>query len=167
MGTEVEAMEPGMMRSQAKKRLYQGWANDELPSEVVNMQGKRQYRSCLADTLLAEKFELGGEREQGVDISETEGRGLAKEVQNGEKSGQERREDKHEAEVEQPTGQSERPVRMRKPPNLYGECILNGLQQMLDCLKNLMLEEREPIKTLKLKLLKKASTLQGNCSFFQ
>ena len=22
---EVEAMEPGMMRSQAKKRLYQGW----------------------------------------------------------------------------------------------------------------------------------------------
>ena len=64
----------------------------------------------------------------GVDISNTEGGGLAKDVQNGEMSGQERREEKHEAEVEQPTGQSQRPVHMRKPPNLCGEWILNGLQ---------------------------------------
>ena len=129
------------------------------------MPGKRKYQSYLTDTSLVEKFELGGECEQGVDISDTEGGGIATDVPNGEMSGQERREDKHEADVEQLTGQSQRPVRMRKPPNLYGEWILNGLQQMLDCLK--MLEEKEPIKTLKPKLLKTASTLQGNCSFFQ
>ena len=62
-------------------------------------------------------------------------------------SGQQRTEDKREAEVKQPTDESHRPVRIRKPPNLYGEWILNGLQQMLDCLK--MLEEKEPIETLK------------------
>ena len=80
-------------------------------------------------------------------------------------SGQQRIEDKRKAEVKQPTDESQRPVRIRKPPNLYGEWILNGLQQMLDCLK--MLEEKEPIETLKPKYLKEASTLQGNCSFFQ
>lgn len=62
-------------------------------------------------------------------------------------SGQQRTEDKHKAEVKQPTDESQRPVHIRKPPNLYGEWILNGLQQMLDCLK--MLEEKEPIETLK------------------
>ena len=62
-------------------------------------------------------------------------------------SGQETTEDEHEAEVEQPTGQSQRPVRIRKPPTRYGELILNYLQQML--------EDKEPIKTLKPKLLKK------------
>ena len=62
-------------------------------------------------------------------------------------SRQQRTEDKREAEVKQPTDESRRSVRIRKPPNLYGEWILNGLQQMLDCLK--MLEEKEPIETLK------------------
>ena len=64
------------------------------------MPGKRKYQSYLTDTPLVEKFELGGECEQGVDISDTEGGGIAKDVQNGEMNGQERREDKHEAEVE-------------------------------------------------------------------
>ena len=62
-------------------------------------------------------------------------------------SRQQRTEDKREAEVKQPTDESRRSVRIRKPPNLYGEWILNGLQQMLDCLK--MLEEKEAIETLK------------------
>ena len=62
-------------------------------------------------------------------------------------SGQQRIEDKRKAEVKQPTDESQRPVRIRKPPNLYGEWILNGLQQMLDCLK--MLEKKESIETLK------------------
>ena len=62
-------------------------------------------------------------------------------------SGQQRTEDKREGEVKQPTDESQRPVRIRKPPNFYGEWILNGLQQMLDCLK--MLEEKESIETLK------------------
>ena len=42
-----------------------------------------------------------------------------------ETSGQERTEDGCEAEVEQPTEQSQRPVCMRKPSNCYGEWILN------------------------------------------
>ena len=42
-------------------------------------------------------------------------------------SGQQRTEDKRKAEVKQPTDESQRPVRIRKPPNLYGEWILIGL----------------------------------------
>ena len=57
-----------------------------------------------------------------------------------------------------------RPVCKRKPLNYYVEWILNGLQQ-LDHSK--MLEDKEPIKTLRPKLLKRARILQGNCSFFQ
>ena len=40
-----------------------------------------------------------------------------------------------------------------------------SLQHMLDHLK--MLEDKEAIKTLRPKLLKRARKLQGNCSFFQ
>ena len=87
------------------------------------MPGKREYGYCLTDTTLVGKLKLDGECDQGVDISYTEGGGLAEDVQNGEMSGQETKEDEHEAEVEQPTGQSQRPVRIRKPPNRYGELI--------------------------------------------
>ena len=85
--------------------------------------------------------------------------------------GQEKTEHECEAEVAQPTDQSQRPVHMRKSRNHYGEWILNGLQQLPDCLK--MLEDKarkykEPIKTLKPKFfVKKANTLQENYSFFQ
>ena len=111
------------------------------------MPGKREYEYCLTDTTLVGKLKLGGECDQGVDISDTDEGGLAEDVQNGEMSGQETTEDEHETEVEQPTGKSQRPVRIRNPPNRYGELILNYLQQML--------EDKEPIKTLKPKLLKK------------
>ena len=57
------------------------------------------------------------------DISATEGGGLAKDVQNGGMSREERREDDHEAKEEQPAGQGQSPVCMRKPPNHYGEWI--------------------------------------------
>ena len=96
------------------------------------MPGKREYEYCLTDTSLVGKLKLGAECDQGVDISDTKGGGLAEDVQNGEMSEQETTEDEHEAEVEQPTGQSQRPVRIRKPPNRYGELILNYLQQMLE-----------------------------------
>ena len=52
------------------------------------MPGKREYEYCLTDTTLVGKLKLGGECDQGVDISDTEGGGLA--------------EDENEAEVEQP-----------------------------------------------------------------
>ena len=85
-------------------------------------------------------------------------------------SGQERTDDECEAEVEQPTDQSQTPVRTRKPSNCHGEWILKGLQQMSHRLKMLVDKARnykELIKTLKPKLLKEARTLEGNCSFFQ
>ena len=103
---------------------------------------------------------------------DTEGGGLAEDDFKGEMSGQERTDDECEAEVEQPTDQSQTPVRTRKPLNCYDEWILkfNGLQQMSHRLKMLVDKARnykELIKTLKPKLLKKARTLEGNCSFFQ
>ena len=59
-----------------------------------------------------------------VDISATvQGGGLAKDVQNGGMSREERRKDDHEAKEEQPAGQGQSPVCMRKPPNHYGEWI--------------------------------------------
>ena len=129
-----------------------------------------QALSCLVDTVLVTEFVHGGERDQGVDILDTEGGALAEDDFKGEMSGQERAEDKCEAEVQQPTDHSQTPVHTRKPSNCYGEWILNGLQQMLDRLKMLVDKARmykERIKTLRPKLLKKARTLQGNCSFFQ
>ena len=48
---------------------------------------------------------------------------MAKDVQNGGMSREERREDDHEAKEEQPAGQGQSPVCMRKPPNHYGEWI--------------------------------------------
>ena len=71
----------------------------------------------------------------------------------------------NERQVELPTGQSQRPVYTRKPLNCYVKWILNSLQHKSDHLK--MLEDKEPITTLKPKLLKRARILQGNCSFFQ
>ena len=59
------------------------------------------------------------------------------------------------------------PVSIRKPSNCYGEWISNGLQQMSDRLKGQAKKYKELMKTGKPKLLKKARTLQGNCSFFQ
>ena len=53
------------------------------------MPGKREYEYCLTDTTLVGKLKLGGECDQGVDISDTEGGGLAEDVQNGDMSVQE------------------------------------------------------------------------------
>ena len=89
------------------------------------------------------------------------GRWTWEHVKNAETCGQERTEDEWKAEVELPTGQSQRPVYT----SCYVKWILNSLQHKSDHLK--MLEDKEPITTLKPKLLKRAGILQGNCSFFQ
>ena len=73
------------------------------------MPGKREYEYCLTDTTLVGKLKFGGECDQGVDISDTEGGGLAEDVQNGEMSGQETTEDEHEAEVEHPLARAKDP----------------------------------------------------------
>ena len=40
--SKVESMEPGMVISRADKEVVDVGANDELPSEVVNVPGKRR-----------------------------------------------------------------------------------------------------------------------------
>lgn len=72
-------------------------------------------------------------------------------------------EDKNEVEEEQALGQSQRPPGIRRPPERYGEWILNSLQQITDRLKMLEDKQRQnkkPIKKPKPKLLKKARTLR-------
>jgi len=69
---------------------------------------------------------------------------------------------KHEVEKEQPIGQSQRPPGIRRPPERYGEWILNSLQQITERIKMLEDKQRQekPIKKPKPKLLKKARTLR-------
>ncbi|XP_078361889.1 uncharacterized protein LOC144646225 [Oculina patagonica] len=60
--------------------------------------------------------------------------------------------------------QSQRPVRVRKPPDRYGEWVVNSLQQITDRLQ--MLEdqqamEKERLRKLKPKLLKKGRALRA------
>jgi len=57
--------------------------NYEIPSEVVNVPGKSEYRLYLADMVPVGELEHCGERDQEVDIPDMEGGGLA-DVQNGE-----------------------------------------------------------------------------------
>ena len=61
-------MKPGMLLSGAEKKVVDIKANDKLPSEVVNMPGKSDYWSCLADTVLVREFKHSGECEQEVGI---------------------------------------------------------------------------------------------------
>ena len=56
-----------------------------------------EYPSCLADMVPVRKLEHGGERDKGVNISNTERGGLAEDVQNRETRKEGRAEDKHEA----------------------------------------------------------------------
>ena len=99
-------MDHGLVISRAEKEVVDIGANDERLSEVVNIQGKSEYQSYLGDTVLVREFVHGGECDQGVGISDTEGVGLADDVQNGKTRRQERTEDEHKAEVERSTPQS-------------------------------------------------------------
>ena len=47
---------------------------------TCQVRGQSEYRPCLEDTVLVREFEHGGECDQGVDISDTEGGGLAEDV---------------------------------------------------------------------------------------
>ena len=67
----------------------------------MNVLGKSEYQSFLDDMALVKKF--GGEWDQGdhgVNILDTEGSGLAEDIQNGKMSGQEITEGEHDTEVE-------------------------------------------------------------------
>ena len=70
-----------------------------------------------------------------------------------------------EGEGPDPALQSQRPVRVRRPPDRYGEWIVSSLQQIanhLQMLEDKRTMDRERIKKLKPKLLKKARALKGH-----
>ena len=70
-----------------------------------------------------------------------------------------------EGEGPDPALQSQRPVRVRRPPDRYGEWIVSSLQQIanhLQMLEDKQTMDRERIKKLKPKLLKKARALKGH-----
>ena len=66
--SKVESVKPGMLLSGAEKKVLDIKANDKLPSEVVNMPGKSDHWSCLADMVLVREFKHSGECEQEVGI---------------------------------------------------------------------------------------------------
>ncbi|KAL9970389.1 hypothetical protein ACROYT_G022754 [Oculina patagonica] len=79
-------------------------------------------------------------------------------------SGDENGQREPEVEEQEYASQSQRPVRVRKPPDRYGEWVVNSLQQITDRLQ--MLEdqqamEKERLRKLKPKLLKKARALRA------
>ena len=72
-----------------------------------------------------------------MDIPTAEGGGLFQNAQSCDRNGGESREDEPEVEEEQPIGQSQRLTRVRRPPDRYGEWILNSLRQITDRLRML------------------------------
>ena len=70
-----------------------------------------------------------------------------------------------EAVEEQEATPQSRPVRVRRPPDRYGEWVLNSLQQIttrLQLLEDKQTMERDRIRKLRPKLLKKARALRGH-----
>ena len=70
----------------------------------------------------------------------------------------------HEVEEGGATYQSQRPVRVRRPPDRYGEWVLSSIQEIVARLQTLEAKqnmEKERIKKLKPKLLKKAKVLRN------
>ena len=131
-----------------------------MPDESVS--GDPPY---LADSALEREVQQGAGSDDVVDIPAAEGGGLFENAQSCDRNGGESIEDEPEVEEEQPIGQSQRPARVRRPPDHYGEWILNSLQQITDRLRMLedkQRQDKERIKRLKPKLLKKARTLRGH-----
>ena len=70
----------------------------------------------------------------------------------------------HEVEEGGATYQSQRPVRVRRPPDRYGEWVLSSIQEIVARLQTLEAKqnmEKEWIRKLKPKLLKKVKALRN------
>ena len=161
---EVEPVEPGTVEGGTEDEAIKVEATEEFVDVVVDVQDESGYGSCLAATASVGEFERGGGCDQVVEMPDTEGSRLSEDVQNDHTSVKENREYKHKAEEEQPSGQSPRLIRVRRPPDRYGEWIPNSLQQITDHLKMLgdkQRKDKERIQKLRSKLLKKARTLRG------
>lgn len=80
----------------------------------------------LADSALEREVQQGAGSDDVVDIPAAEGGGMFDNAHSWDRNGGESR-DEPEVEEEQPIGQSQRPARVRRPPDRYGELILNSL----------------------------------------
>ena len=119
--------------------------------------------SYLAESASDRKVEQGAGSDHVVDMPAAERGGLLDDAQGCYRNGGENREHEQEVDEEQPIGHSQRPARIRRPPDRYGEWLLNSLQQITDRLKMLEDKQRQDkkrIKKLKPILLKKARTLR-------
>ena len=143
-------------------------ADSALDREIVqDAESDREIASgdpsYLADSAPDREMEQGAGSDHVVDKPASEGGGLLEDAHVCYRNGGESREDEDEVEEEQPIGKSQRPARAKRPPDRYGEWILNSLQQITDRLKMLedkRRQDKEWIKKLKPKLLKKARTLR-------
>ena len=162
---EVVSMEPDIATSGTEEEAVWVAARSEGYNEVVDMPDE----SASGDPPYLTESASDGEVEQGagsdhvVDKPAAEGGGLLDDTQGCCRNGEENKEHEQEVEEEQPVGQSQRPARIRRPPDRYGEWILNSLQQITDRLKMLedkQRQDKERIKKLKPILLKKARALR-------
>lgn len=70
-----------------------------------------------------------------------------------------------EVEEQESAFQSQRPVRVRKPPDRYGEWVVRSLQHItnrLQMLEDKQIRDKDRIRKLKPRLLKKAKALRGH-----
>lgn len=101
------------------------------------MPGKHEYRSCFADIVQVGEFVHHGECDQRVDISDTEGGGLAEDVQNSETSVQEITEEEDEEEVKQPIYQSQSSVHSSRVHTPFGFTFGREIRIFLDVMMGL------------------------------
>lgn len=156
MPDKIASEDPSYVADSASGREIEQDAESDRGSTSMNP-------SYLADSASDRKIEQGAGSDHVVDIPAAEGGGLLEDAQVCYRNGGESKEDEDEVEEEHPTGQSQRPARVRRPPDRYGEWILNSLQPITDRLKMLedkQRQDKERIKKLKPKLLKKARTLR-------
>ena len=71
----------------AEKGVIEVGAYEELPDEVVNLPGKSECLSCLPDMVPGGELEHSAECDKGVNVSNTQGGGLAGGVQNRDQRG--------------------------------------------------------------------------------
>ena len=71
----------------AEKGVIEVGAYEELPDEVVNLPGKSECLSCLPDMVPGGELEHSAECDKGVNVSNTQGGGLAGDVQNRDQRG--------------------------------------------------------------------------------
>ena len=155
----VASMEPDTVTSGTEEEVVWSEARSEGYNQVVDRPDESASRDpfYITDSTSDREIEQDAGSDHVVDIP------AAENAQGCSMSGGEGREDEDEVEEEQLIGQGQRPARIRRPPDRYGEWILNSLQQITDRLKMLEDKQRQnkkPIKKPKPKLLKKARTLR-------